>query len=110
MAWDPQKSRYPLINGILTACGAQPRWFEEVAAIQQAELSRCCCLAVVALGACPSPADYSLEVVRSLKSQGFRVIGYGEGAQAWRSETYGWGLDFLQQSLAAQVVVSGITA
>jgi transcriptional regulator with PAS, ATPase and Fis domain len=83
IAWDPQKSRYPLINGILAACGAQPRWFEEVTAVQQAELSRCCCLAVVALGACPSPGDYSLEVVRSLKSQGFRVICYGEGAQAW---------------------------
>jgi transcriptional regulator with GAF, ATPase, and Fis domain len=38
---------------------------------------------VVALGACPSPDDIGLHIIRSLKRKGFRVISYEEGAQSW---------------------------
>jgi transcriptional regulator with PAS, ATPase and Fis domain len=38
---------------------------------------------LVALGACPSPGDLDLEIIRGLKREGFKIISYAEGAHAW---------------------------
>lgn len=83
IAWDARRSRHHLIDRVVSACGARPRWVEGVLAIQQVEFSHRCSLAVVALGACPSPDDIGLEIIRSLKRKGFKVISYEEGAQSW---------------------------
>jgi transcriptional regulator with GAF, ATPase, and Fis domain len=67
----------------MSACGAQPLWLNSVRAIRRVEVSQRCSLALVALGACPSPDDIGLEIVRTLKRKGFKVISYQEGAQSW---------------------------
>jgi DNA-binding NtrC family response regulator len=83
LMWDPRESRLQLISRIVAECGARPRWVEELSAIPQMEFSCRCNLAVVALGACPSPGDLCLEGIRSLKQRGFRIICYEEGVQSW---------------------------
>jgi transcriptional regulator with GAF, ATPase, and Fis domain len=83
IVWDVRRSCQHLISRVMSACGAQPRWVEGVQAIQQVEVSQRCNLAVVALGACPSPDDIGLEIIRSLNRKGFKVISYAEGAQSW---------------------------
>ncbi|HSF30499.1 MAG TPA: sigma-54 dependent transcriptional regulator [Candidatus Tectomicrobia bacterium] len=47
------------------------------------ERSRCCTLAVVALGVPLSAGAPGLAYIHSLKRQGFRVICYEDGAQSW---------------------------
>jgi transcriptional regulator with GAF, ATPase, and Fis domain len=81
--WDARRSWQYLIGRVVSACGAQARWVESVQAIRRVETSQRCNLAVVALGACPSPDDIGLEVVRTLKRKGFKVISYEEGAESW---------------------------
>jgi hypothetical protein len=83
IAWDAQRSRHHLISRMVAACGARPHWVEGLLAVQQVEFSRRCSLAVVALGACPSPDDAGLQIIRSLKRKGFKVISYEEGTQSW---------------------------
>lgn len=83
MVWDPRWSRHPLIGQVLSECSARPRPLEGLIAVQQVERSRWCHLAVVALGASPSPNDLALQVVRTLKHKGFEVICYEDGAQSW---------------------------
>jgi transcriptional regulator with PAS, ATPase and Fis domain len=83
IAWDDRRSRHYPISHLVSACGARPRWVESVPAIQRVEFSQRCPLAVVALGSCPSPDDIGLEIIRSLKRKGFKVISYEEGAQSW---------------------------
>jgi transcriptional regulator with GAF, ATPase, and Fis domain len=83
IAWDARRSRHHLISHVVSACGARPRWVEDVPALQQVELSQRCSLAVVALGSYPSPDNIGLEIIRSLKRKGFKVISYEEGAQSW---------------------------
>ena len=83
IVWDARRACQHLISRVVSACGAQPRWIEGVQAIRQVEVSQRCSLAVVALGACPSPDDIGLEIIHSLKRKGFKVITYEEGAQSW---------------------------
>src|SRR5262245_31475730 len=56
---------------------------ENPSAIQEVECSPCSSIALVALGARPSPADLALEVIRTLKQKGFKVICYEDGAHGW---------------------------
>jgi len=56
---------------------------ESLSAIQEVECSLYSSIALVALGACPSPDDLGLEVIRSLKQKGFKIICYEDGAHAW---------------------------
>jgi hypothetical protein len=60
-----------------------PRLVEGGQAIRQVEVSQWCSLAVVALGSRPFPDSIGLEIIRSLKRKGFKVISYEEGAQSW---------------------------
>ena len=46
-------------------------------------LALACSIALVALGARPSPDDLGLEVIRTLKQKGFKIICYEDGAHAW---------------------------
>ena len=77
------RSRHHLISHVVSACGARPRWVEDVPALQLVELSQRCHLAVVALGSYLSSDNLGLEIVRSLKRKGLKVISYEEGAQSW---------------------------
>lgn len=81
--WDARVSRHQAMSRVVSECGARPHWLGDLLAIQQVEFSCSCNLAVVALGACQSPGDISLQVIRSLQQKGFRVISYEEGAQSW---------------------------
>jgi hypothetical protein len=83
LMWDARQARPPLISRIVCECGARPRWVDGLSAIPPVEFSRRCNLAVVALGACPSPGALCLEGIRRLKQKGFRIICYEEGVQSW---------------------------
>ena len=56
---------------------------ESFSTIQETEHSPACSIALVALGARPSPDDLGLEVIRTLKQKGFKIISYEGGARAW---------------------------
>jgi transcriptional regulator with GAF, ATPase, and Fis domain len=56
---------------------------ESFSAIHDTEFALACSIALVALGTCPSPDDLGLEVVRTLKQKGFKIICYEDGAHAW---------------------------
>jgi DNA-binding NtrC family response regulator len=83
LIWDPRDARLQLISRIVSACGARPRWVEELSAIPQVEFFCGCNLAIVALGACPPPGDLVLAGIRGLKQKGCKIICYEEGVQAW---------------------------
>ena len=74
MAWDAPRSRRHLISRVVSACRTRPRWIEGIPALEQVEFAHRCSLAVVALGACPSPDDMGLQNIRSLKRKGFKVM------------------------------------
>jgi transcriptional regulator with PAS, ATPase and Fis domain len=83
IACDPKETRHQLISCVVSECGARPRWVKDFVAIQQVESSRVSNFAIVALGACPSHDDPSLEAIHSLKREGFKVISYEDGAESW---------------------------
>src|SRR4029453_19374325 len=83
LLWDPRPARLEVVSHLIVTCGARLQCNDEVSAIPQVENSRSYALAVVALGACPSPGDLGVEVIRSLKQKGFKVICYADGAPSW---------------------------
>jgi hypothetical protein len=83
IVWDHQRSRLELITRLVFECGARAHWVDSFSAIQGTELSLACSIALVAVGACPSPDDLGLEVIRTLKQKGFKIICYEDGAHAW---------------------------
>jgi len=56
---------------------------ESLSAVQEVECSLYRSIALVALGACPSPDDLGLEVIRTLKQKGFKIISYEDGTHTW---------------------------
>jgi DNA-binding NtrC family response regulator len=83
IVWDHQRARRQLITRLISDCEASPRWVESLSAIQEVECSLYSSIALVALGACLSPDDLGLEVIRTLKQKGFKIICYEDGAHAW---------------------------
>jgi two-component system, NtrC family, response regulator PilR len=83
IVWDHQRARRQLITRSISECEADPRWMESLSAIQEVECSIYSNIALVALGASPSPADLGLEVIRTLKQKGFKIICYEDGAHTW---------------------------
>src|SRR4030095_6434917 len=83
LLWDPRPARLQVVSRLIVACGTRLQCNDEVSAIPQVESSRSCALAVVALGACPSPGDLGVEAIRSLKQKGFKVICYADGGPSW---------------------------
>jgi transcriptional regulator with GAF, ATPase, and Fis domain len=83
IVWDHQRARRQRITRLISECEASPRWVESLSAIQEVERSLYSSIALVALGACPSPDDLGLEVIRTLKRKGFKIICYEDGAHAW---------------------------
>src|SRR5262245_27290497 len=81
--WEPRPSRLPLISRIISECGARAHYIENVSAISQVELSHRSTLAVVALGACPSPGDVTFVAIASVRRKGFRIICHEDGTQSW---------------------------
>jgi hypothetical protein len=83
LVWDARPARLAVVRQLIVACGAHPRCNAEGAALPPGESTRECALAVVALEACPTPGDRGVEVIRSLKQKGVKVICYADGAPAW---------------------------
>jgi transcriptional regulator with GAF, ATPase, and Fis domain len=83
IVWDHQRSRLDLVKRLVSECGAHVRWIEHWSAIQDTEFSLACSVALVALGAPSSPTDLGLEVIRTLKQKGFKIICYEDDAHAW---------------------------
>jgi hypothetical protein len=83
IVWDHQGARLQLVTRLISECEALPRWIESLSAIQDLECSLCSGIALVALGARPSPDDLGLEVIRTLKQKGFKIICYEDDAHAW---------------------------
>jgi transcriptional regulator with PAS, ATPase and Fis domain len=83
IACDPKGTRHQLISHVLSECGARPRWVNDFSAIQQVDSSCVSNLALVALGACPSPDATCLEAIQRLTQKGFKVIIYEDDAGSW---------------------------
>ena len=83
IVWDHQRARLQLVTRLISECEACPCWMESLSAIQEVECSLGFSIALVALGARPSPDDLGLEVIRTLKQKGFKIICYEDGAHAW---------------------------
>jgi transcriptional regulator with PAS, ATPase and Fis domain len=83
IVWDRRRSRLQLITRLVSECGARLQQVESFSAIQESEFSLVRSIALVALGARPSPNDLGLEVIRNLKQKGFKIICYEDGAHAW---------------------------
>ena len=83
IVWDHQRARRQLITRLVSECGAYPHCVESLSAIQEVECSVFNSIALVALGARPNPDDLGLEVIRTLKQKGFKIICYEDGAHAW---------------------------
>lgn len=83
LMWDHQRARLDLVSRIITRCGAQPRYVENLATIRDVEITSGCNVAVIALRGCPAPGDLCLDVVRSLKKKGYKTIAYAEDARSW---------------------------
>src|SRR5215510_6194063 len=83
IACDPKGTRHQLISHVVSECGARSRWVNDFLAIQQVDSSCVSTLAIVALGACPSPGDPCLEAIQSLKRKGFKVISYADSTESW---------------------------
>jgi transcriptional regulator with GAF, ATPase, and Fis domain len=83
IVWDQQRARRQRIARLISECKACPCWLESLSSIQEVECSVYSSVALVALGARPAPDDLGLEVVRSLKQKGFKIVSYEDGAHAW---------------------------
>lgn len=81
--WDDCPSRLQLVRCVLAQCGIRARVIEDFSALEQLPCSDRGNTAVIAVGACPSPGDLGLEIIRDLKHRGFTVISCGEGALSW---------------------------
>lgn len=87
IAYDPNETRHQLISRILLECGARPRWVNDVIALQPVQSSGLSHLAIVALGARPSPGDRCLEAIQSLKRKKYKILCYEDGAESWSLRT-----------------------
>jgi transcriptional regulator with GAF, ATPase, and Fis domain len=83
IVWDHQRSRLQLITRLVSECEARPRWVESLSAIQEVECSLYSSIALVALGTRPNPDHLGLEVTRTLKQKGFKIVCYEDGAHTW---------------------------
>lgn len=83
IVWDDKRTRHQLITRLISECEARCHWVARLSAIQEIEFSPTCSIALVALGARPSPAEPGLEVIRALKQKGFKIICYEDGAHGW---------------------------
>jgi len=83
IVWDYKGARRQLIGRVIEACGARSVTIEGLLAIQSLESSLCCNIAVVAVGIGASPSGLGLEIIRRLKSKGFKVVCYEDDTQAW---------------------------
>jgi transcriptional regulator with PAS, ATPase and Fis domain len=83
LVYDPQPSRFQLINRVILECGGRAFWAERFSAIRQIECHHGWNLAIIALKACLASDETDLEEIRSLKRKGFRVICYGERVHTW---------------------------
>jgi transcriptional regulator with GAF, ATPase, and Fis domain len=82
IVWDHRRSRLQLITRLVSECGASARW-ENFSEIQETEFSLACSIALVALGTRPNPDHLGLEVIRTLKQKGFKIVCYEDGAHTW---------------------------
>jgi two-component system response regulator AtoC len=72
-----------LIKRIINTCAAAPVWFDDYHVAAQVEPEAGCSVALVALDGCPVQGAPVLEVIRTLKRRGFRVLCFAENVQAW---------------------------
>ena len=79
IVWDPQSSRLPLMRQIVEDSNLRLRRVQDLASLEDERHWKASSIAVVALGARPSPGDVALEVIRTLKQRGLTVISYEAG-------------------------------
>lgn len=83
IAWDRGRSHLHLITRLCAECAASAHCIESLSAAQEVECSPYRSIAIVGLGKCPSPDDLGLEIIRTLKRKGFKIICYEDGAHTW---------------------------
>ncbi len=81
--WDHNGAREEAVSNLIRECGALPRWVQSDVAIRAVKLSARSSLLVAALGVRPGPGDGCLELIRTLRQKGFKVLSYEDGAESW---------------------------
>jgi DNA-binding NtrC family response regulator len=87
LLWETRLPRVESIGRILAEDGFRPHWIRTASEVKSLCSSPGCRVAAVALGKPPSPGDVALDVGRSLKEKGFRLVCYEDGANAWPLRT-----------------------
>lgn len=82
MIWESQSVRRRLIDRVVSDCGAQANWVEELSAIEKTPCSSCCA-AVIALGSFPTDDTLAAEIIGRMKQAGLTVIAHERGARSW---------------------------
>ena len=82
MVWESQTVRRRLIDRVVSDCGAQANWVEELSAIEATSCSSCCA-AVIALGTFPTDDTLVAEIIGRMKQAGLTVIAHERGTHAW---------------------------
>ena len=80
---DYQPSRLQRVSRTISDCGAVPRPLTGLLRLQRQPATDNCFLAVVALESRPTLDQPSVEAVRALKENGFKIVGYEDGLRNW---------------------------
>ena len=83
VVWDQQQVRRQTVDRIIVGCEARAFGVNVAAEAQALLISFCRSVALVAAGGRLSPGLASLEIIRVLKQNGFKVICYEDGAHDW---------------------------
>ena len=81
---DEKQFRRDLVSQVIVCCGAKPDChtrFDEL--VIQGSSNQQSLIAVVALGGVPLSLSPVMDTIRHLKSSGYKVIAYEDGAHAW---------------------------
>ena len=83
LVWDPASHRRQRVCAFIEQTGGQPRALDDLAELAVVVEPRRSGLAVVAVGSKLSAGSPNLDLVRSLKSRGWRVLAYEDHATRW---------------------------
>ncbi|HVF50285.1 MAG TPA: sigma-54 dependent transcriptional regulator [Pyrinomonadaceae bacterium] len=83
LVWNGRSRCAQLLKRIIESCAAAPVWVHDYAAAGSVALAADCSVALIALDECPASDAPVLDVIRTLKRRGFRVLCFAERTAAW---------------------------
>ncbi len=80
---DGDEARFQVVNHVITECAGRSHRIKRPSPIPEAEINSCGGVALVGLAGSLAETNMALAVIRVLKSQGLKIICYGDGARSW---------------------------